>query len=133
MNDKAGAEMVTYVARNIRSQSRNRSCTEPLNKGKIRYYSVMNDGSSSSKTLDEKELFLITTASEGIPKFSIMSLEEPEDANTDGLKTSMEHSFEKLELSVKRAEHEIGLGCDGASVNKALHDLLKAEFRYHYL
>jgi hypothetical protein len=31
----------------------------------------------------------------------------------------MEHSFEKLELSVKRAEHEIGLGSDGASVNMA--------------
>ena len=57
--------------------------TEPLNNGKIRYYSVMNDGSSSAKTLNEKELFLIKTASDGIPKFSMMSLEEPEDANAE--------------------------------------------------
>ena len=93
----------------------------------------MNDGSSSAKTLDEKELFLIKTTSEGIPKFSIMSLEGPENANAEGLKVSMEHSFEKLELSVTRAEHEIGLGSDGASVNMALYNLFKAEFGDHYL
>ena len=108
--------MVTYLARSIRSQS----ITEPLNNGKIRYYSVMNDGSNSAKTLDEKELFLIKTASEGIPKFLIMSLEEPEDANAEGHKVSMEHSFKKLELSVTRAEHEIG--SDGASVHMALYN-----------
>ena len=122
MNGKAGAEMVTYLARSIRSQS----ITEPLNNGKIHYYSVMNDGSSLAKTLDEKELFLIKTASDEIPKFSIMSLEEPEDVNAEGLKVSMEHSFEKLELSVTCAEHEIGLGSDGTSVNMALYNLLKA-------
>ena len=46
-----------------------------------------------------------------------MSLEEPEDANAEGLKVSMEH-----------AEHEIGLGSDDAIVNMALYNLLKAEF-----
>ena len=118
--------MVTYLARSIQLQS----ITELLNNGKIRYYSIMNDCSSSVKTL-EKELFLMKTASEGFPKFSIMLLVEPEDA--DGLKVSMEHSFEKLELSVKHAEHEIGLSSGGASVNTALYNLLKAEFRDHYL
>ena len=61
--------MVTYLARSVRSQS----ITESLNNGKIRYFSVMNDGSSLGKEMDEKELFLIKTASDGIPKFSIMS------------------------------------------------------------
>ena len=59
--------------------------------------------------MDEKELFLIKTASERIPKFSIMSLEEPEDANAERLIASIELSFEKLELSVTRTEREIGL------------------------
>ena len=45
-----------------------------------------------------------------------MSLEEPEDANGERLKVSMEHSFEKLELSVTCAEHEIELGSDGATL-----------------
>ena len=121
--------MVTYLARSIRSQW----ITEPLHNGKIRYYSIMNDDSSLAKTLDEKELFLIKIASEGIPKFSIMLLEEPEDANAEGLKVSMEHYLKKLELSITRAEHEIGLGSDGASVNMAQYNLLIAEFGDHYL
>ena len=50
----------------------------------------MNDGSSSTKTMDEKELFLIKTAPSGIPKFSIMSLEEVEDADAEGPKVAFE-------------------------------------------
>ena len=83
--------MVTYLARSVRSQS----ITEPLNNGKIRYYSIINDGSSSAKTMDEKELFLIKTASERITKFSVMSIEEPEDANAEGFKVLVEHYFKK--------------------------------------
>ena len=58
----------------------------------------MNDGSSSAKTMDEKELFLMKTAAEGHPKYSVMSLEEPENAHAEGLKRAMENSFEKLNL-----------------------------------
>ena len=54
--------MVDYLAKSIRIKS----ITEPLNSGTIRYYSVMNDGSSSSKTMDEKELFLMKTARTGL-------------------------------------------------------------------
>ena len=54
--------MVDYLAKSIRIKS----ITEPLNSGTIRYYSVMNDGSSSSKTMDEKELFLMKTARKGL-------------------------------------------------------------------
>ena len=62
-----------------------------------------------------------------------MLIEELEDANAEGFKVSMKHSFKKLELSVTRAEHEIGLGSDDAIVNMALYNLLKAEFGDHYL
>ena len=54
--------MVDYLAKSIRIKS----ITEPLNSSTIRYYSVMNDGSSSSKTMDEKELFLMKTARSGL-------------------------------------------------------------------
>ena len=69
----------------------------------------MNDGSSSAKTLDEKELFLLKTAATGEPRFALMSLEEPENANTEGLKVAMENAFDKLELTIDRHDHELDL------------------------
>ena len=36
--------------------------TEPLNKKTCLYYSLLTDGSSSAKTMDEKELVLIKHA-----------------------------------------------------------------------
>ena len=121
--------MITYLAKSFRQES----ITEPLNKGIIRYYSVMNDGSSSAKTHDEKELFLMKTAADGIPKFSIMSLEEPDDADAEGLKVAMDKSFEKLALTINRRDHEIGMCADGAAVNFVLYELVKAEIGEHYL
>ena len=53
--------MLTYLSKS----SRIKSITEPINRGKLRYYSVMNDGSSSTKTLDEKELFLMKSVPDG--------------------------------------------------------------------
>ena len=44
----------------------------------------MNDGSGSAKTMDEKELFLMKTVAEGYPKYTVMSLEEPENAHAEG-------------------------------------------------
>ena len=111
MNEKSGAEMVSYLSKSIRIKT----ITEPLNSGDIRYYSVRNDGSSSAKTLDEKELYLLKTAATGESKFSLVSLEEPENTNAEGLKVAMENTFEKLELTIDRREHELGLCSDGAT------------------
>ena len=61
MYPTAGIEIIDYLSKS----SRIKNVTEPLNTGNIRYYSVMNDGSSSAKTSDEKELFLIKTADSG--------------------------------------------------------------------
>ena len=61
MYHTAGIEMMNYLTKS----SRIKSITEPLNSGTIRYYSVMNDGSSSAKTMDEKELFLMKSAQSG--------------------------------------------------------------------
>jgi hypothetical protein len=45
---------------------------------------IINDESSSAKTKDEKELFFMKTVAEGYPKFTVMSLKEPEDAHVGG-------------------------------------------------
>ena len=47
---------------------------EPSNSIAVNYYSILNDESSSAKTNDEKEIFLIKTGATGVPKFEVMSL-----------------------------------------------------------
>lgn len=61
MYPTAGVELISF----LNKSSRIKSITKPLNTGAIRYYSVMNDGSSSTKTMDEKELFLMKSAQLG--------------------------------------------------------------------
>ena len=62
-----------------------------------------------------------------------MTVEEPEDADADGLKIAMENSFEKLELTIDRKEHEIVLCSDGAAVNHSLFEKVKADIGNHYV
>ena len=51
--------------------------------------------------MDDKELFIIQTAHKGEVKFSVMSLEEPEEANAEGLKLAFESSIlKKLDLNI---------------------------------
>ena len=88
MSDTACAEMSKYFSKSIKIKN----ITEPLNNQEYHYYSIMNDGSSSAKTVDEKELFFMKTASSGTPKFSIMSLEEIENADMVDLKVALEKS-----------------------------------------
>lgn len=92
--DTSAAEIVHYLSKS----NLMKNITEPVNSHVIKYYSVINDGSSSAKTMDEKELFVMKSAPEGIPKFTVMSLEEPEDADAAGLKKVMKKSFEKFIL-----------------------------------
>ena len=89
----------------------------------------MNDGSSSAKTMDEKELFLIKTAPSGIPKFSVMSLEEVEDGDAEGLKVALEKSLEKLSLTKEGKLQEIGMCTDGAPVNVRMYELVKKRIK----
>ena len=59
--------------------------------------------------MGEKELFIIKTAHKGEVKFSIMSLEEPEVANAEGLKLALENSILKLGLNTERKNREVFL------------------------
>ena len=69
---------------------------KPLNDGTMRYYSINNGGSSSAKTMDKKELFIIKTAHKGEVEFNVMSLEEPNKANANVLKNALENSIMKF-------------------------------------
>ena len=95
--------MLTYLSRLIITNN----ITKPLNDGTIPYYSIHNDSSSSAKTMDKKELFIIKTAHKGEFKFNIMSLEEPNEANAEGLKPALENSIMNLGLNIKIKEREV--------------------------
>lgn len=125
---RSGAEMVKYLA----LSSRKKKITEPLNNNHLHYYSVLSDGSSSAKTMDEKELFLIKTCNSGKPCINVMSLEEVKDANAMGLKIALDKSVDKMEFSFERKNKEIGLCTDGAAVNIAYYNLVKNDLGDHY-
>lgn len=55
----------------------------------VKFYSVHNDGSSAAKIMDEKELFIMKLTPDATVKFRIMSLEERENTNANGLKATL--------------------------------------------
>ena len=99
--------------------------TEPLNNKTCLYYSLLTDGSSSAKTMDEKELVLIKTCLNGSPKFTVLALEEPEPGDADGLKKALDHAYGKGNFSFERKHREVGLCTDGTSTNKKVHRMEK--------
>ena len=129
LDDKAGAEITEFLSRSILLKN----ITEPLNSDTIHYYSVMFDGSSSPKTLDEKELFVLKYCASGVPSYNIMSLEEQDEANAEGLESAMKSSFGKLKLEFDRKEKEIGLCSDSARVNISPYNRIKDEIGEHYM
>ena len=127
-SDRAAKEIVSYISKSIVMTE----ITEPLNNNAINYYSILNDGSSSAKTTDEKEIFLIKTAAKGTPKFEVMSLEEPKSCDAEGLKESLTVATGRMNFSFPRSQKELGMCSDGASVNVKLHRLVQEELGSHY-
>ena len=101
--------------------------TEPLNSGDRAYFSLLTDGSSSAKTMGEKELYVIMTCDKGKPRFDVLALEQPEEASAKGLKESLNNAVKKAKLSIDTKTHKIGLGSDGTNTNKVLYKLEKKE------
>ena len=117
----------------ISISQRIKNITELLNENILNYYSVLFDGASSSKRLDEKELFVVKLCVEGKPIFHVMSLEEPEQRNAEGIKESVDNAVSKMKFNFKRSEKEIGMCSDGAMVNRSVYNLLRDEFGEQYL
>ena len=57
--------------------------------------------------MDEKELFIIKMVHKEEVKFNVMSLEEPNEVNAEGLKAALENLIMKLGLNIKRKEREV--------------------------
>ena len=57
--------------------------------------------------MDEKELFIMKTTHKGEVNFHVMSLEEPDVANAEGLKAALETSIMKLGINIKRKNREV--------------------------
>ena len=129
LTDKAGREIVKYTS--ISQWITN--ITEPLNNVVLHYDSVLFDGASSAKCVDEKELFVMKTCVDGQPTFKVMLLEEPEECNAEGIKVAMENSVSKMNFNFECRDKEMGMCSDGALVDSAVYNLLVEEFGDHYL
>ena len=99
----------------------------------MNYYSILFDGASSAKCVDEKELFIMKTCVQGKPTFNVMSLEEPDECNADGINEAMKNSINKLNFNFERKSKEIGMCSDGAAVNRAVYNQLVDELGPQYL
>ena len=86
LNNNAAQKMLLYLSKSIIAEH----ITEPLNMGQRLYFSILFDGSSSAKTMDEKEVYVIKTCDQGKPRCDILALEQPDDAGTKGLKSSLD-------------------------------------------
>ena len=71
LSKDAAQEILQYISNSILEEK----VTLPLNSGKRCYFSLLFDGSSSVKTMDEKELYVIKTCANGIPQFEVLALE----------------------------------------------------------
>ena len=123
LNKTAAQEILLFLSKLMITEN----ITEPLNSGDRTYCSLLTDVSSSAKTMDEKELYVIKTCDKGKPRFDILALEQPDDAGAKGLKESLDNAVKKANLSTDRKTHEIGLGSDGTNTNKVLYKLEKEE------
>ena len=82
LTDKAGVEIMKYIS----ISQRIKNIMQPLNENILNYYSVLFDGASSSKCVDEKELFVIKLCLEGKPIFHICLLKSPRGVVLKGLR-----------------------------------------------
>ena len=82
--------------------------------------------------MDKKVLFLVKTPHKCEVKFSVMSLEEPEEANAEGLKLALENSILKLGLNIERKNREAFLFhfCIMKSVRRNIFFFSKGVFSY---
>ena len=83
--------------------------------------------------MDEKELYIIKTCGNGKARFDVLALEQPDDANANGLKNSLDNALSKGNFTFEHKHHEIGLGSYGNNTNKAQYHTEKEEIGEHLL
>ena len=65
--------------------------------------------------------FLSSLPPTGVPNFVVLSVEEVVEADHEGLKAALDHSVEKLGITINGSDKEIGMCSNGARVNTAMH------------
>ena len=126
LSDKSAREM-TYLSNSLLREN----FIKPLNEGRKLYFSLLYDGSSSTKINDEKELYIIKTCRYRLPHFNVLSLQQPDDTKTAGLHVALQNSIESAKFTFDRKNGEDGVGSDGASANKSLYWLGKGSVGDH--
>ena len=104
-----------------------------MNENIVNHYSILFDGASSAKCVDKKELVVIKTWLQDKPTFNVISLEEPDECNADGINKAMKNSFNKLNFNFEHKNKEIGMCSEGAAVNHAVYNQLADERGSQYL
>ena len=105
----ACTEIIHYVAKD----NLIKNVTEPLNSGKRHYYSLLSDGSSNAKTMDEKELVLIKTCDEGRPVFHVLGLQ---------VVKKIRHDINQIPEDLDVDDEYIHTLCPAHKVELAIHD-----------
>ena len=82
---------------------------------KVRYYSVLNDGSTDS-SVTEQELVYALFLVDGFPQVKFLSIESVSSADAAGILESIKESFHRLGIT-PFTNRIVGLNVDGASVN----------------
>ena len=65
---------------------------------------------------------MIKTCMEGNPTFNVMSLEQPKECDTPGIKEAMQNSISKMNFTFPCKKKELGMPSDGAVVNNAVYN-----------
>ena len=121
LNKTAAQEILLFLSRSMITEN----IAESLNSGDRTYFSLLTDSSSSAKTMNEKEPYVIKTRDKGKPRFDVLALEQLDDAGAKGLKESLDNAVKKANVSIDKKTHETGLGSDGTNTNKVLYKLEK--------
>ena len=121
LNKTAAQEILLFLSKSMVAEN----ITEPLNSGDRTYFSLLTDGSSSAKTMEEKELYVIKSCDKGKPIFDVLALEQPDDAGAKGLKESLDNAVKMVNSSTDRKTQEIGLGSDRKTQTKFCINLKK--------
>ena len=82
LTTNAAQEIVMFLSMLIVAKS----ITDLLNSEPRIYFNLLFDGSSSAKTMDEKELYVIKVVRDnGKARFDVLALKQPDDANANSL------------------------------------------------
>ena len=126
---KTGAEIVLYLSRSMMLKK----VTEAINGSEIWYDNILNDWSSLVKTVSENELFFVKSAPTGVPNFAVLSVEEVVEVYYKGLKAALDHSMEKVGITINWSDKWIGMCSGGARVNIAMQPVIKEQIGNRYM